>query len=156
MKEGQWNNGITTIIEDKTGKLWIGTRGEVFIYDGKTFSALTNKDGKVFNNIWFGDNGLWRYDGRTFTKVSQRGVYAIIEDKKGDIWTTGVVNPPIGWIWALSRYDQKSLYSKKPTVTQIMSGPPAFLGLLEADDGSIWFGAEGGVYRYDGKTIKRL
>jgi hypothetical protein len=37
-----------------------------------------------------------------------------------------------------------------------MSGPPAFLGLLEANDGSIWFGALGGVYRYDGKTIKRL
>ena len=29
-------------------------------------------------------------------------------------------------------------------------------GILEANDGSIWFGAlgpESGVYRYDGKTI---
>jgi hypothetical protein len=48
------------------------------------------------------------------------------------------------------------LYNKKPAVTEIMSGPPAFLGILEANDGSIWFGAEGGVYRYDGKTVKRL
>ncbi|GAB2583608.1 hypothetical protein GCM10027190_36030 [Spirosoma areae] len=58
-------------------------------------------------------------------------------------------------VWALSRYDQKSLYNEKPTVTEIMSGK-AFLGLLEANDGSIWFGALGptsGVYRYDGKTI---
>jgi ligand-binding sensor domain-containing protein len=166
-KEGLPSNNITTIMEDKTGKLWFGTRGEAFIYDGKTFTTLTNKDGKGFNNvwsiiedrrgnIWFGDNGLWRYDGRTFTKVSQRGVYAIIEDKKGNIWTTGVVNPPIGKIWALSRYDAKSLYNKKLTVTEIMSGPPAFLGILEANDGSIWFGADGGVYHYDGKTIKRF
>ena len=168
-KEGLPSNNITTIMEDKTGKLWFGTRGEAFIYDGKIFTTLTNKDGKGFNNvwsiiedrkgnIWFGDNGLWRYDGRTFTKVSQRGVYAIIEDKKGNIWTTGAVKSNASWDgdWALSRYDQNSLYNKKPAVTEIMSGPPAFLGILEAKDGSIWFGAEGGVYRYDGKTVKRL
>ena len=40
-----------------------------------------------------------------------------------------------------------------PTVTEIKSGPPAFLELLEANDGSIWFGSPGGVHRYDGKTF---
>jgi ligand-binding sensor domain-containing protein len=166
-KEGLSNNDLTTIMEDKTGKLWFGTRGEPCFYDGKTFTVFRNKDGKAFNNvwsiiedkkgnIWLADNdGLWRYDGRTFIKVSQRGAYAIIEDKKGNIWTTGPINPN-GKVWAVSRYDQKSLYNKKPTVTQIKSGGPAFLGILEANDGSIWFGALGlqsGVYRYDGKTI---
>ena len=165
-KEGFPNN-ITTIIEDKTGKLWIGTRGEAFVYDGKTFTTLIH-EGKAFNNVWsiiedkkgntwFGvnggrANGLWRYDGSVFTKVSQRGVYAVIEDKKGNIWTTGEINPN-GKVWALSRYDQKSLYNKTPTVTEIISGPPAFLGILEANDGSIWFGSAGWVHRYDGKTI---
>ncbi|MEO7992587.1 MAG: two-component regulator propeller domain-containing protein, partial [Chryseolinea sp.] len=125
------------------------------------------KDGKAFNNvwsiiedkkgnIWFGDvDGLWRYDGRTFTKVSQRGAYAIIEDKKGNIWTTGEVKR--NGDWALSRYDVKSLYNKMPTVTEIKSGGKMeFLGILEANDGSIWYGAAGpesGVHRYDGKTI---
>jgi ligand-binding sensor domain-containing protein len=109
-------------------------------------------------SIWFGDNdGLWRYDASTFTKVSQRGAYAIIEDKKGNIWTTGSLNPPGGMVWALSRYDQRSLYNKQPVVTEIMSiNAGALCGILEANDGSIWFGAlgpEGGVYRYDGKTI---
>jgi len=98
----------------------------MFVYDGKTFTVLKNKDGKAFYNVG-----------------------SIIEDKKGNIWTTGGVDLNV---WALSRYDAKSLYSKKPTVTEIMSGPPAFLGLLEANDGSIWFGSFGGVYRYDGKT----
>jgi len=40
-----------------------------------------------------------------------------------------------------------------PTVTEIKSGGPAFLGLLEANDGSIWFGSGSGVHRYDGKTM---
>ena len=167
-KDGFPSNSIRLLLEDKTGKLWFGAQGEnMFVYDGKTFTILKNKDGKAFNNvwsiiedrkgnIWFGADGLWRYDGSTFTKVSQRGAYAIIEDKKGNIWTTGEVKP--NGAWALSRYDQKSLYNKKPTVTEIMSlkGPGMLCGILEANDGSIWFGALGpksGVYRYDGKTI---
>ncbi|MES2731620.1 MAG: two-component regulator propeller domain-containing protein [Bacteroidota bacterium] len=169
-KGGNWNNDftrnndITRIIEDKTGKLWVGTRGTAFVYDGKTFTALTHK-GKAFTNvwsiiedrkgnIWLGDvtHGLWRYDGSTFTQVSERGAYAIIEDKKGNIWTTGPVNSAHVAVWALSRYDAKSLFSNKPTVAEIMLGD-AFLGLLEANDGSIWFGSATGVYRYDGKTI---
>jgi ligand-binding sensor domain-containing protein len=165
-KEGAPYN-ITTIIEDKTGKLWIGTRGQAVVYDGKTFTTLIH-EGKPFNNVWSiiedekgniwlggnggGANGLWRYDGSTFTKVSERGVYAIIEDKKGNIWTTGEVNPG-GGVWALSRYDHKSLYNKNPTVNEIMSRGPALLGILGANDGSIWFGAVDGVYRYDGNTI---
>ena len=166
-KDGFPSNSIRLLLEDKTGKLWFGAQGEnMFVYDGKTFTVLKNKDGKAFKNvwsiiedkkgsIWFGDvDGLWRYDGRTFTNVSQRGAYAIIEDKKGNIWTTGEVNPKV---WALSRYDAKSLYNKMPTVTEIKSGGRMeFLGILEANDGSIWFGAAGpesGVHRYDGKTI---
>jgi ligand-binding sensor domain-containing protein len=156
---------------------------DMFVYDPrpdsigrKTFTVLKNKDGKAFNNVWsviedrkgniwfgatiiedkrgdtsFVSQGLWRYDGSTYTKVSQKGAYAIIEDKKGNIWTTGELKPYGDW--ALSRYDAKSLYNKKPTVTEIWSRGPALLGILEANDGSIWFGSFNGVYRYDGKTI---
>ncbi|PTS92416.1 histidine kinase [Pedobacter sp. HMWF019] len=165
-KDGLPYNGGRAIMEDKTGKLWIATGDGPCFYDGKTFTVLKNKDGKAFKNvwsiikdkkgsIWFGDvDGLWRYDGRTFTKVSQRGAYAIIEDKKGDIWTTGSIDPAGGAVWTLSRYDHKSLYDKKPIVSEIKSGGRmGFLGILEANDGSIWFGSGNGVYRYDGNTI---
>lgn len=171
-KEGHYNNDIHTIIEDKTGKLWVGTRGDAFVYDGEKFTTLTHK-GEPFLDVWgimedrkgtiwlSGYNGfkggrrpggLYRYDGSSFTKVSERGSYAIIQDKKGNLWTTGPVNPANWTVQALSRYDAKSLYSEKPTVTEIRSGK-AFFGLLEANDGSIWFGDATGVYRYDGKTI---
>ena len=179
-KDGFPSNNVRLLLEDKTGKLWFGAQGEsMFVYDGKTFTVLKNKDGKTFTNVWgitedrkgniwfgatiiedkrgdtsFVSQGLWRYDGTTFTKVSQRGAYAIIEDKKGNIWTTGEVNPNV---WALSRYDAKSLYNKMPTVTEIRSGGRmGFLGILEANDGSIWYGSAGpesGVHRYDGKTF---
>jgi ligand-binding sensor domain-containing protein len=160
-KEGLSNIDVTTIIEDKTGKLWIGTRGDTYTYDGKKYIALANKDAKAFKNvwaitedrkgnIWLGADALWRYDGNSFIKVSQTGASAIIEDKKGDIWTTGGVD---GSTWAFFRYDQKNLYSKDPTVTEIMKRGPALFGMLEANDGIIWIGASDGVYRYDGKNF---
>jgi len=179
-KEGLSSNDITIIMGDKTGKLWFGTRGEACFYDGKTFTIFKNKDGKAFNNvwsimedkqgtIWFGGSiiedkkgdtvvvsvGLWRYNGSTFTKVTNRGASAIIEDKKGNIWTTGAVNPNGTGGWILACYDKKSLYNKKPTVTEIMSisGTGMLCGILEANDGSIWFGSFSGVNRYDGNTI---
>ena len=168
-----WNNDITTIIEDKTGKLWVGTRGTAFVFDGKTFTTLTYK-GEPFlgvwgimedrkGAIWLGGfnvkggrrpGGLYRYDGSAFTKASDRGAYAIIEDKNGNIWTTGADEPPrIGQVWSLSRYDQKSLYNKMPTVTEIKSQSGMLLGILEDAKGNIWFGSGGGVYQYDGKTL---
>ena len=59
--------------------------------------------------------------------------------------------------WVLCRYDQKSLYNEKPTVTEIKSkyeGSKGMLcGMLEANDGSILYGSFFGVYRYDGKTV---
>ena len=170
-KDGFPSNNIRLLLEDKTGKLWFGGHGEnVFVYDarlngevgqGKTFTVLKNEDGKAFNgpwsiiedkkgNIWFGEDGLWRYDGRTFTKVSQRGAYAIIEDKKGNIWTSSGNS--------ILCYDEQSLSNINPTVKEIkVSGGNTFLlGILEANDGSIWVGAMGHggkVYRYDGNTI---
>ena len=161
--EYRWDTFITTFMEDKTGKLWISARGDVYIYDGKTFTTLTNKDDRAYDvfsiiedkkgNIWLGGwDGLRRYDGKTFTKFEHnKGYNFIIEDKKGNIWTSGSIGASIR---ALSRYDQKSLYNKEPTVTEIMSGRfGTFSGILEANDGSIWFGFNSGLYRYDGKTI---
>jgi len=82
--------------------------------------------------------------------VSQTGAYAIIEDKKGNIWTS------LGN--SILCYDEQSLSNINQTVKEIkVSGENSFLfGILEANDGSIWVGARGPaskVYRYDGKTI---
>jgi len=170
-KDGFPSNNVRLLLEDKTGRLWFGGHGEnMFVYDvrlngevgqGKTFTMLKNKDGKAFNNvwsiiedkkgnIWFAEDGLFRYDGKTFTEVSQTGAYAIIEDEKGNIWTSSGSS--------ILCYDEKSLFNINPTVKEIkVSGENSFLfGILGANDGSIWVGARGPeskVYRYDGKTI---
>ena len=159
------NNRIHTIMEDKTGKLWFGTGGDVCIYDGKTYTSLTKKYGKTLTrvntiiedkkgNIWLSGGGLWRYDGRTFTNFTRNSVGYVYEDRKGNIWTSSRSDD--GPDWALSRYDEGSLSNKTPRITKIKSGENGLFGISEARDGSIWFGATDGVYRYDGKTVKKL
>ena len=171
-KDGLSNNNVNSVIEDKTGKFWVATTGNTFLYDGKTFTVFTH-EGKSFSNvrsiiedkkgnIWLGGaDGLWRYDGSTFTNFTQKFVGHIIEDKKGNIWTSSESTNSPAWVssetgniqaWALSRYDGKSLSDKKPMVTEITNKGMIF-GILEAFDGSIWFGTFDGVHRYDGKTI---
>lgn len=175
LPEVHWmHNDVNSIIEDKTGKLWFGTRGYACVYDGKTFTTITNKDGKPFanvrsiikdkkGNIWLGGyDGLWRYDGSTFTNFTQKFVGYIYEDKKGNIWTSSESSNDLSRVlpgysantaaWALSRYDEKSLSNKKSTVTEITNKPMIF-GILEDDKGNIWFGALDGMYRYDGNSI---
>jgi streptogramin lyase len=166
------NGGVNSIIEDTTGKFWFATTGNTFVYDGKAFTVFTH-DGKPFTNVrsiiedkkgntWLGgSDGLWRYDGRTFTNFTQKFVGDIIEDKKGNIWTSSESAHSPAWVasetgniqaWAISRYDGKSLFNKRPTVTEITNKGMIF-GILEDDKGSIWFGGFDGVHRYDGKTI---
>ena len=162
---------VNAIVEDKKGNLWFASRGNTFIYDarlpdgqGKTFSVFTHKDKPFKNvrsiiedkkgNIWLGGNdGLWRYDGSDFTNFTKKFVGYIYEDKKGNILTSsGSVTGKKDW--TLSRYDEKSLSSKIAIVPEILkSNEINIFGILETNDGNIWFGTMDGVYRYDGKTI---
>lgn len=171
MKDGLPHDGVQTFMEDTKGRLWIGTRGEPCFYDGKTFTVFKNTGGKAFRNvwaitedkkgnIWLGDSdGLWRYDGTTVTHVSRNFTGAIVQDRNGNLWTTGQVNPPHGR-WVLTRYDAQSLYDKEPLSTEIASIENTTLcGILEAQDGSIWCGSmglEAAAYRYDGKTFTKM
>jgi len=160
------DNDVNAIIEDKTGKFWFGTRGDAYIYDGKKFTLITN-NGETFTNvraiiedkkgnIWLGGkDGLWRYDGSKFTNFTKNFVGFIYEDKSGNIWTSA--EDGYTGRWELCRYEAKSLSNQKPIVAKISSeyeGSKGMLfGILEAADGSIWFGAMDGVRRFDGKII---
>ncbi len=153
---------VNAITEDKTGRFWFATRGNTFVYDGKTFAVFTH-DNKPFRNvrsliedrkgnIWLGGaDGLWRSDGSTFINFTQKFVGYIMEDKKGNIWTSSERDERR--TWALSRYNEKSLSGKNPAVKEIQVKEGMFFGILEANDGNIWFGALDGVYRYNGNTI---
>lgn len=160
---------VTAIVEDKAGRFWFATRGNTFVYEarlvdkqGKPFTVFTHENKPFKNvrsliedkkgNIWLGGNdGLWRFNGSTFTNFTQQFVGHIIEDKMGNIWTSSEKGNNQGW--SLSRYDAMSLSDRSPIVTEIVNKNAMYFGILEASDGSIWFGSLGGVNRYDGRTV---
>ena len=160
-------NGVSSIIEDNTGKLWFGTNGNTYIYNGKTFTELIH-DGQTLTNvrsiikdkkgnIWLGGpQGLLMYDGKKLINYTENFIGNIYEDSKGNIWTSSeIANSTHGWV--LSRYEEKSLFEKKPIVTvlrpEYVNVKVGIFGILEANDGSIWFGSLDGAYRYDGNII---
>ncbi|MEZ4986809.1 MAG: two-component regulator propeller domain-containing protein [Saprospiraceae bacterium] len=157
-------NEVNTIIEDKTGKLWLGTRNKTFTYDGKSFTAVA-QNGKPFTNvrwiiedkkenIWLGGNeGLWRYNGTNFRPIAEGFVGYIYEDKHGNIWTSAQLS---GNDWVLSRYENTTLGIEQQTRTIIKSGEGMFFGILEDADGNIWAGTLNGVCLYDGKNFHYL
>lgn len=159
--DGLSNDEVTTIMEDKSGRLWFGTRGNTFLYNGKTFTVFTYEGKTITNvwsiiedkkgNIWLGGNGLWCYNGNTLINLTEHTIRYVYEDKKGNIWTSGVRDKRQGF--TLSCFDANSLSDAKPTVNEITQSLNLF-GILEASDGSIWFGAFDGVYRCNGNSIK--
>jgi ligand-binding sensor domain-containing protein len=176
-KDGLSNNDVNAIVEDNTGKLWFGTRGEgVCFYDpsdslsadGKMFHNFKNKEGLPFNqvrsiikdkkgNLWFGGNdGLWRYNlstslstsEKSFTQLGTNFVGYIYEDKKGNIWTGSEGENSRNWV--LTRYNpEKNGAGEKSEPVIIKKQAGQIFGIIEDTNGNIWFGTERGVCRYD-------
>jgi ligand-binding sensor domain-containing protein len=120
-----WN--VTSLLEDRSGNIWIGTM-----------------------------NGLTKYDGtslRSIAEIPSSLVYYIIQDKEGLIWfTSGAPNPIYKSIATqiLYSYDGKT-FTK--TIERSEPGDHQIFGKLIDGDGKIWFGTMKGLCNYDGKTI---
>jgi len=159
-KTGLSHNDVNTITQDKTGKIWFGTRGLPCIYDSSTtkFTPIINKsDTPLANvwsiiedrkgNIWIGSqNGLFRYDGNVYTKLTTAFINGIHEDNKGNIWTIS----PTG---ILSYYDGYSLLNGELVLVEVFRDNNMFFRVIEDKMGNIWVGTLRGVFRYDGKNI---
>jgi len=159
-------DGVTDIMCDKRGFLWICTSGGgVSRYDGKSFVNYTTSQGLANNsvwcvsqdrqgNIWFGTQaGASKYDGRSFsTYTVKQGlanniVRVVYTDRKGYIWfgTNG---------GGVSRYDGKSFTSF--SVKEGLAFDYIY-DITEDREGNIWFATVGGgVSEFDGRQFKNF
>lgn len=179
-------NKIYCILEDKGGKIMIGTEKGLYFYNGQTFtpikiplpknlppnknpyyqthwvySMMQAKSGK----LWIVTiDGVFIYDGKSFTHfpideadngflTSNDKVERILEDNAGNIWLGGRTNEGV------FRYNGKSItHLKLPELIQGQNGPrPKSVSWgwpqLQDKNGNLWFSSWAGAYRYDGKTI---
>ncbi len=182
VKDGLSSNTVWSILEDTEGNIWFGTDAGVCRYDGKAinyipfsaprnFSLLPgntsggqsakNAVGSIMQDkrgmIWFGaDDGLYRYDGKTFTTllndpgivndsdVTLRSIQCMLEDKEGNIW---MGSGPMAFE-GICRYDGKSIQNFKPKNVRWVRS------IIEEQNGDILFATRSnGVCLYNGKKF---
>ncbi|MBK0401373.1 hypothetical protein I5M27_00145 [Adhaeribacter sp. BT258] len=157
--------GITSITEDKNGRLYVATPKGIYFLEGNTFKPLPASTGvpaKNFwtirfdrnNNLWLGTlgEGLYRYNGKTtehFTLengLSNLIVYSLFESRNGTIW--------IGTYGGFTRFDGQNFKPFYPDTDQNLNRTMA---IAEDSEGKLWMGLDGGgLLSFDGKKMTRL
>jgi ligand-binding sensor domain-containing protein len=128
---------VLCLFEDSKGKLWIGNNGSgVFYYDGNSLINFTEKMGL--------SNPDFRVSGKSRPETMAR-VYAINEDKNGNIWI-GTVD---AGVW---KYDGIGL-SHYTTEHGLTSN--AVNTIFKDQAGDLWFGTDSnGICIFDGIEFK--
>ncbi len=174
-KDGNRGIAFSSILEDKSGEIWIGTWDSgVYKYDGRNFTHFKGKNGLDHSlvgvmyedrtgNIWFGTgakngniyqgSGAFRYDGKSLTQYTRKdGLLNKGEFQNNDV--TCIAEDKNGRVWicgdgGASYYDGKGFTSfgmKEGLSKERVSA------IVPDHNGNIWFTTEDmGVFRYDGK-----
>lgn len=170
-------NAVWSMMQDKSGIIWLGTDNGVYCYNGKIFSCfLDNAD--VLNksnltlksvqciledsngNLWFGSGpmafeGIGFYDGKSlinFKPQDEGWIRTIIEDKIGTIL---FATRHIGMI----TYDGKNFtnFFEPQNIRKDLINT-----VLVDSKGNIWYGSDytndkdvttGGIWKFDGKSF---
>lgn len=163
---------VRRIFEDKRGNLWFGTNGDgVARYNGDSLEYFSVEDGfggyavraiaeDQKGNVWFGTSGgLTKYDGESFTNFNEkdglahRDIWCLTIDDKGLFW--------IGTFQGISIFNGESfspfsLPESKPDSTRGVTSPNIVHSIMEDRNGHMWFGTNGGAYKYNGNTLSHL
>jgi len=158
-----YNNCILSIIEDKKGRIWIGsfTHGGLSEIDGNTIIHHALKDGygdgmiatssmDRKGNLWFGtrNGGTYQYNGKTFKNITdtntgeQIAMAFVLEDSKGTFWVSSFARKGV------YKYDGKSFIPLDIEGSEKLND---IKFIAEDKEGNIWFGGRYGfLWRYDG------
>ena len=68
-----FNGSLTNILEDKAGNIWIA-------------SDYGNEEGDTLGGLWRSDLSTGNIDEKTFTKITNKEVFFMLEDKDNNIW----------------------------------------------------------------------
>ncbi len=137
--DGLNSNSVNHILEDKEGKLWIGTKNGLCVYDGKAFTEIQIQLPK---NLPPNTNALYQ----------THSVFDILQDQAGKLWFVTIDG--------VYTYDGKSftLFIIDEAANGGMSTNDKVECIFEDKAGNLWFGGRTneGVYRYDGKSVTNL
>jgi ligand-binding sensor domain-containing protein len=158
------SNWVYSIMQANSGKIWLVTRGGVYIYDA-LLSARAGTDGNEAvghgKSVPNGQPGFTTFSINEASNGKLTGDFKperILEDKEGYIWFGGRTNEgvyryddrlPVGQGKSVTYFKLEELFQNGPKPKPHNWGWPQ----LQDKNGNIWFSNWGGAYRFDGKSF---
>ena len=109
VKDGLAQSNVYSIVQDKSGYLWLGTASGITQFDGVKFTNYSTEDGLAENgvraifedtagNLWFGHTGggITKYNGKAFQEVKldsltlNSDIASINLDAKNQMWFASI------------------------------------------------------------------
>lgn len=174
------HNELWSMMQDRTGKIWLGTTNGIFCFDGKDFTPFLasnhiqnpsnvhlkwtqcifeDKSGKIWFGSWvLANEGVCCYDGKSITQYKPYGegwIRDILEDKNGALLIVTRHN-------GVCRFDGKD-FTNFTEKEGLQNG--SITMALKDSSGNLWFGTElgsgaknedGGLWHSDGKSFIRF
>ena len=157
---------------DGTGRMWFCTSQGVFYQDGDGFGRFTPENGlphravkAVFQDqehqYWFATwGGVGLYDDRISVfdlgaeLSSEMGeISQVVQDSRGDIWI-GYASPFLNRLEkSVFRFDGEHFAF---VGTEDAADINNCFAICKDRDGDLWFGGGNGLFRYDGKKLKKM
>lgn len=155
MEDGIAQSQVYSLVQDKRGLIWFGTRGGGLTrFDGLNFQSYTEKDGLgnnyIYdiledrkNNLWIAtNNGISYFNGISFVNYSPTGytssvqVYKIALDHQQQIW--------MATSKGLLFFDGKNFRN----ISKELKRPIDNVNTVFIDEeGAVWFGDSSGLYK---------
>jgi ligand-binding sensor domain-containing protein len=126
----QWftKNSVSSMMQDKSGKIWFGTGEGVYCYDGGNFTRLLANDNVINKD-----------------SLKLKAVAQIIEDDKSNIWFASGMPPGYE---GFCRYDGKMIESFKP------QNEGWIRNVVKSKNGNLLLATRHfGIWTYDGKSF---
>ena len=137
-KDGLSNNNIISVLQDKQGHFWFGSRNTRVPEEGNPNSFVDSTDA-----------GLTHFDGKVFTTFTDteglhgKLIAAIYEDKSGNVWIASMH-------YGVFRYDGSTFtnFKERDGFTGFTNN--CIQSILEDKEGRLWFGFSGGLFQLKG------
>jgi ligand-binding sensor domain-containing protein/signal transduction histidine kinase len=147
--DGLIQSQTTSLAQDRTGNLWIGTLGGLSRYDGRLFTSYTVKNGLPgnavsavatddHNRVWIaGANGLAIFNGKTFTP------YTIPGNNAGSITGSQQISILGDTTWW--RANGSLFFVTKGKINYYFTPGGGTVSAILAEPGGLWVANEGSL-----------
>ncbi|GAB3020710.1 hybrid sensor histidine kinase/response regulator transcription factor [Niabella terrae] len=153
--DGLVHNSVTAVIQDRTGLLWIGTRGGLNRFDGYTFKTFVNAKNRlgsignnIINSLAEDQNGLiWIGTGKGLFQYNPYQEKFLQPDSCPQSYTSNLIIDRRNNLWFLINY---SLYRYDPVARRIEALKISASCIALDDNDHLWIGEnDGTIYRYE-------